>query len=150
MPIVKAHLPRTPPEQLPSILEQVTDTFESLVGVVKAAASPLPTQTGDGSYIQRTKATGVLADVIKLHPSDIRTLVDLAKTGLTGAPIDDSTFLLERLVKLSSELPLSSRDGTLLNNVFIQRLYDDLQHPPTATVSDIHRYRAADGSFNVS
>lgn len=147
---MNAHLPRTPPEQHDTFRKEVTDTFESLVGVIKAAASPLPTQTGDGSYAQTTKSTGLLTDITKLHPSDIKTLVDLAKTGLTGAPIDDSTFLLERLVKLSSELPLSSRDGTLLNNAFIQQLYDDLQHPPTATVSNAHIYRTSDGSFNVS
>lgn len=149
MPISKTYLPRTPPQQHIAFREQVTDVFESVKGVVQAASSPLPTQTGAGSYIQTTKNTGLLTDVTMLHPSDIRTIIDLLRTELTGAPTDDSTFLLERLVKLSSELPMSSRDGALLNNAFIQQLYDDLQHPPVATVGSAHQYRAADGSFNV-
>lgn len=147
MPVVEVHLPRAPSEQHVTFREQVADAFEGAESVIKAATSPLPTQTGDGSYVQTTKTTGLLKDVTKLHPGDVRTI---AKTALTVSPIDDSSFLLERLVKLSSELPLSSRDGTFLNNAFIQQLYDDLQHPPTAAVSSDHKYRSADGSFNVS
>jgi hypothetical protein len=150
MPVVEVHLPRAPSEQHVTFREQVADAFEGAESVIKAATSPLPTQTGDGSYVQTTKTTGLLKDVTMLRPGDVRTIVDLAKTALTGSPTDDSTFLLERLVKLSSELPLSSRDGTFLNDAFIQQLYDDLQHPAIAAVSSDHKYRAADGSFNVS
>ena len=84
-----------------------------------------------------------------MHPRDVITLVQLAKDAATGAPVNDKTFLMERLVQLASELPLNSKFGNILNDKFMQQLYDDLQHPPTAYLGDAHKYRSADGSFNV-
>ena len=148
MPSVETSLPRTPPEQHDTFRKEVASTFESVIGVLKAVASPLPIQTGDGTFIQEVKTTGVLNDLTKMYPGDFRTILDLAKASLTGNPVNDDTFLMERLVRLTSELPLTSRKGAHLSNMFVQQLYDNLQHPPPATLGDEHKYRAADGSFN--
>ena len=69
------------------------------------------------------------------RPSDIRIIVNPVKAKLTLAPVDDSSFFKECLIKLPSELPSDSENGNLLNDEVIQRLYDDLKHPPTGTVS---------------
>lgn len=150
MPIAEYALPSTPPEQHVGQREKVAAAFESVSGLIKAVVAPLPTQTGDGSLIDNSKPTGVLDDIVHLHPGDLVTLGDLAKESATGDPVNDKTFLMERIVKLASELPLTSKDGAALSNMFIQQLYDDLQHPPAAALGNAHRYRAADGSFNVS
>lgn len=85
-----------------------------------------------------------------MHPNDIFTLGQLTKEVVTGDPVNDKTFLMERFVKLASELPLTSKFGGALSDKFIQNLYDDLLHPPTSRLGDAHKYRTADGSFNVN
>ena len=146
----KPVIPNSPPEQHQSLRKDVVTAFESVAGVIKAATAPLPTQTGDGSAVVSEKASGFLKDIVHLHPRDVITVLQLAKDAATGNPINDKTFLMERLIQLTSELPLNSKIGTILNEKFMQQLYDDLQHPPTAFLGDAHKYRAADGSFNVS
>ena len=149
MPAYQPPIPDSPPEQHVALRKEVDAAFESVAGVIKAALAPLPTQTGDGSAIVSTKATGLLDDIFHMHPRDIITLGELAKDAVTGDPIDDKTFLMERVIQLASELPLTSKVGNVLNDKFIQKLYDDLQHPPVAYLGDAHKFRAADGSFNV-
>jgi len=150
MPVAEYALPSTPPEQHVSQREKVAAAFESVSGLIKAAAAPLPTQTGDGSLIKNPKPTGLLHDIVHMHPKDIITLGELAKEAITGDPVNDKTFLMERLVKLVSELPLTSKFGATMSDKFIQQLYGDLQHPPASYLGEAHKYRAADGSFNVS
>ena len=144
----ESQLPATPPEQHVTFREKVEELFQSVAGVYKASAAPLPTKTGDGSYIADTKASGVLDDLVHLRPDDMKTMVDVGKAALTRDPINDKTYLTERIIKLASELPANSKHGTRLSNMFVQQLYDSLQHPPTAQLGDEHRYRTADGSFN--
>ena len=148
MPSVEVTLPSTPPEQHVTFRREVSAAFEAVSGVINAVTHPLPTQTGDGTYIQETKPTGVANDLIRMRPRDFKTALDLATISLTGDPVNDDTFLMERLIKFASELPLTSREGGNLSDIFVQQLYDSLQHPPPATVSKEHQYRAADGSFN--
>ena len=144
----ESQLPATPPEQHVTFRERVEELFQSVAGVFNASAAPLPTKTGDGSYIASTKASSVLEDLVHLRPGDSKTMIELAKAVLTRDPIDDKTYLTERLIKLASELPANSKAGITLSNKLVQQLYDSLQHPPTAQLGDEHRYRAADGSFN--
>ena len=144
----ESQLPATPPEQHVTFREKVEEAFNSVVGVIKASAAPLPTKTGDGSYIANPKPTGLLDDLVHLRPSDISTLIAQTKSTLTGDPIKDKTYLMERLLKVASELPPNSKNVSVLSNGIVQQLYDDLQHPPVAQLGNDHRYRAADGSFN--
>ena len=144
----ESQLPDTPPEQHITFREKVEEAFQSVAGVIKASSAPLPTKTGDGSYITSTKSTGIFSDLIHLRPSDIPTLVDYVKAAVTHDPLNDKTYLTERLLKVASELPTNSKEGITLSNKFVQQLYDDLQHPPIAQLGDQYRYRTADGSFN--
>lgn len=144
----ESQLPATPPEQHVSFREKVEEAFQSVGGVIKASGAPLPTQTGDGSYIANTKPTGLLDDLLHLRPDDISTLIAQTKSTLTGDPINDKTYLMERLLKVASELPPNSKNVSRLSNGIVQQLYDNLQHPPVAQLGNEHRYRAADGSFN--
>ena len=144
-----SYLPDTPPEQHVTLRNEVANTFKSVASVIGAATRPLPRQTGDGSYITKQKQTGVFQDLIHMHFSDYKTLIQQTHATLTGDPVDDKTYLMERDIKLASELPFTSKDGGRLSNAFIQQLYNDLQHPPVSYLGNEHRYRTADGSFNV-
>lgn len=150
MAVVDHALPSTPPEQHVSQREKVAAAFKSVSGLIKATVAPLPIQTGDGSLINNPKPTGFLHDLLHMHPKDIITLGELAKEAITGDSVNDKTFLMERLVKLASELPSTSKFGAFLSDNFVQQLWMDLQHPPTSYMGDAHKYRSADGSFNVS
>lgn len=141
-------LPDTPPEQHVTFRREVEAAFQAVTGVFKASVAPLPTKTGDGSQIAKTKSTGIFNDIIHARPSDVRTLIDLVKSAVTGDPVDDKSYLMERLVKLESVLPSTSKLRGLLDTEFVQMLYDDLQHPPAAILHNEHKYRAADGSHN--
>ena len=142
-------LPDTPPEQHVTFRSEITTAFSSVSSVIKAIVRPLPTDTGDGSYITTQKTTGLLHDLTHVQTDDLRTLVDVAEVAVDGEPVKDKTYLMERVVKLASELPSNSRDGLKLNDAFIQLLYTDLQHPPAVLLGNEQRYRTADGSFNV-
>ena len=144
----ESQLPATPPEQHVTWRERVEETFRSLGSVIHASLAPLPTKTGDGSYIPNTNPTGILDALDHLRPGDIKTLIEQTKSTLTGDPVDDKTYLMERLLKLASELPANNKEANVLNNQIVQQLYDNLQHPPVAQLGDDYRYRAADGSFN--
>ena len=142
-------IPDSPDEQHQSLRKEIVSAFDSLSAVIKAAVAPLPTKTGDGSSIEPPKATGPLKDILHMYPKDVVTLIDLAKDTVTGQPVDDKTFLMERLIQLTSELPSTSKLGNFLSDKFVQQLYDDLEHPPTTFLGEEYKYRAADGSFNV-
>lgn len=144
----ESQLPATPPEQHVIFREKVEETFKSVVGVIQGLTAPLPTKTGDGSYIPDTKPTGLVDDLVNLRRGDVRTLIAQAKSTLTGDPVNDKNYLMERLLKVASELPPNSKNASVLSNEIVQQLYDNLQHPPPAQLGDEHRYRTADGSFN--
>lgn len=136
-------------EKHQSIRDQIDAAFASIHGLIKASSRPLPTQTGDGSYIEPQVSTGFIQDLQKIGFSDIETLIEVMKTSISGQPTDDRTYFMERLIKLASELPLDSKNGAKLTNGLISGLWGDLQHPPTSYLGDRHMYRTADGSFNV-
>lgn len=144
-----ASLPNAPPERHDGIREEVDAAFASIRGLMKASFRPLPTQTGDGSYIEPPVSSGVIKDLQKIGVSDVETLIELVKTSISGQPTDDRTYFMERLIKCTSELPLNSKNGMKLTDGLVGGLWADLQHPPTSYLGEKHMYRKADGSFNV-
>lgn len=129
--------------------QKIEDALESARGLVKASLRPLPTQTGDGSYITPPQMTGLIKDLQKMGVEDAATLIDIAKTTISGDKINDKTYSMERVIKLASELPSSSKNGAKLTNTLVGKLWSDLQHPPSSFLGDKHKYRQADGSNNV-
>ena len=142
-------LPSAPAE--PTTLRQEIDqVFSSIRGLIKASLRPLPTQTGDGSYVTPPFSTGLIKDLQHLDLSAVEPVVELVKTTVTGKATDDKTYFMEKLIKLASELPLSSKNGVNLTNGLVNQLWSDLQHPPQSYLGSKHMYRQADGSYNVA
>jgi hypothetical protein len=79
--------------------------FESIKGVIKASSRPLPTQTGDGTYIQPPISTGLLLDLSTTDAKDVETVLGVLKAKVTGAPTNDRTYLMERTINARRLLP---------------------------------------------
>ncbi|KAL2004333.1 hypothetical protein VTN02DRAFT_3127 [Thermoascus thermophilus] len=127
---------------------EVAATFEKYAQLIHASKRPLPTQTGDGSYIEHESSTGILQDLAALGFKDVRTVADLVKTKASGELVDDKTMLMERIIQLAAGLPSHSKNRVELTNSFLEELWSSLPHPPLSYMGDEYTYRSADGSNN--
>ena len=137
------------PVEPTTLRKEIDQVFSSVHALINASARPLPVQTGDGSYVTTPLTTGLLQDLRKMDISDVEPLLALVKTTGSGKATDDRTYFMEKLIKLTSELPLTSKNGVTLTNGLVNRLWSDLQHPPQSYLGSQHMYRQADGSYNV-
>ena len=96
------------------------------------------------------KKSDHILDVLKstFNFKHLRTVADVALQQIDGEPVDDTTYLMERIVQLVSDLPISSRTSSTLTNAFLNQLWTDLQHPPQSYLGADYIFRKADGSYN--
>ncbi|MCJ1331818.1 hypothetical protein MMC10_008510 [Thelotrema lepadinum] len=128
---------------------QSVQTFlEKLIGITSAAMRPLPTQTGDGTYVPQPEQDGPLKALVSLNFRDVSTIAGISKALITSEPVDDRTYQMERIIQLGCDLPLESAPGRGLRGSFVNTLWNDLQHPPLSYMTEAFRYREADGSYN--
>ncbi|KAL4931030.1 peroxidase/cytochrome P450 family protein [Aspergillus undulatus] len=127
----------------------VIDGVKNLSKVMHMAARPLPTETGDGSYITVDDQGGSLwADIRALGIEDAGTIKDLIERTARGPLIDDKSMLMERIIRLVAKMPQKSQTRDRLSHKFLAYLWDSLPHPPLSYVGDKYAYRSADGSDN--
>ena len=129
--------------------EESSSKIAQVEQVVSAALRPLPTQTGDGSYVQEPTVTGLAKDLLHFDLKDAKTLAEVAKTAVTGEAVNDRDYIMERVIQvcvsrrigyvptltilqLAAGLPSTSRNGKELTNTFLTQLWGDLQHPPVS------------------
>ena len=105
-----ASLADVPVEQLP-LRKQIETTITSVSGVIKASLRPLPTQTGDGSYINPPASTGLLQDLRKMGIKDAETLAEVFAGKVSGKPTNDKTYLMERVIQVGTLLDGLSSSG---------------------------------------
>ncbi|EJU01027.1 linoleate diol synthase [Dacryopinax primogenitus] len=74
---------------------------------------------------------GLVRSGSAVGPSDLPALLD-AIQNLNGPGIDDRLFLLEKLLVLMSRMPADSAINQKMQAFFIDTLYKDLPHPPSA------------------
>ena len=129
--------------------EDIENAFSQISQVVHLALRPLPTQTGDYSYLPEDKAQSSVFQQLKhLNIKNLQTLTDVIIRGIDGKPVDDRTYVMERVIQLASELPLTSPSGMGLTGTFLTQLWNDLKHPPLSYLGKDFIYRQADGSCN--
>jgi linoleate 8R-lipoxygenase/9,12-octadecadienoate 8-hydroperoxide 8R-isomerase len=68
--------------------------------VVTAALRPLPTETGDGSYVQKPTVTGLAKDLLNFDLEDAKTLAEVVKSAVTGEAVNDRDYVMERVVQV--------------------------------------------------
>lgn len=128
--------------------QDVSSTFEQYGQLIHGSRRPLPAQTGDGSYIKHGVPTGFFEDLKNLGFKDVNTLVGVMRSRLSGEPMDDKTYLMERTIQLVSNLPAESQHRVDLTNAFIDELWSSLSHPSLSCLGDRFTFRQADGSGN--
>ena len=79
-------------------------SFAQIEQVVKASMRPLPTETGDGTYVKGNTATGLAQDLSHVDLKDVKTLAEVAKSAITGDPINDREYIMERVIQVSDLL----------------------------------------------
>ncbi len=66
----------------------------------------------------------------------------------TSQPQDDKKMLMEEVMQLVAALPDRSSNRVQLTGMFLDELWNSLQHPPLSYLGDKYLYRSADGSNN--
>lgn len=84
-----------------SLRKKIETTFAEIGQVIHTYLRPLPTQTGDGSYIESEVPTGLFKDLQNMHFKDIPTLIQSLKSHLSGKPTDDKTYLMEKVIQVT-------------------------------------------------
>lgn len=80
--------------------EESSSKIAQVEQVVSAALRPLPTQTGDGSYVQEPTVTGLAKDLLHFDLKDAKTLAEVAKTAVTGEAVNDRDYIMERVIQV--------------------------------------------------
>jgi linoleate 10R-lipoxygenase len=79
--------------------------LRDVLKVMQLASRPLPTDTGDGSYVTDGHYGGSLwADIRALGIEDASTIKDLIETTARGPLVDDKTMLMERIIRVIANL----------------------------------------------
>lgn len=80
---------------------EVVETFEKYAQLIHASRRPLPTQTGDGTYLDPKEHHGSLfQDIRTLGFKDFGTLAAFMKNKASGDVVDDKTMLMERVIQV--------------------------------------------------
>jgi linoleate 10R-lipoxygenase len=80
--------------------EDISNIFKQYAQLIHASQRPLPTQTGDGTYIEQTVPTGLWQDLKNLGFKDVETLLEVMKNKKDGKLTDDKTYLMERVIQV--------------------------------------------------
>ena len=123
--------------------------------LLKASRRPMPTQTGDGTYVpidpQDHPFSGIenfFQTAKNLTPKDEESLFKVVQLRKTGQPWNDRQYIMEGLIQAAAKLPPGNPLGTKLTDGFISQLWNDLDHPPQSYLGREFQYRRADGSGN--
>lgn len=139
---------------LDEIRQRVGDSVSQLWSLLNAMRAPLPTQTGDGSNLPRPQRASalydlrtVLRDISTLGFDRVEDLAEVVRHASLEQPIDDKTYLMERLIQAAAVLP-NDLVSKKITHTFLETLWNDLEHPPQMLLSDEFIYRQPDGSKN--
>lgn len=86
----------------------VESSFSKFAQLVHASRRPLPTQSGDGAYLEHTEPTGLLQDLKSIGFRDVETLMELMKQKTSGKLQDDKTYLMERIIQVCAHVEQSN------------------------------------------
>ncbi|OQU97287.1 hypothetical protein CLAIMM_03240 [Cladophialophora immunda] len=128
--------------------KDVENVFTQFAALIHASQRPLPTQSGDGQYLEKEEPTGFWNDLKHLGFKDAETALHLVQDKLSGGPIDDRKMHMEEAMQLVAALPDRSANRVKITSSLVDLLWNSLQHPPLSYLGDGYQYRSADGSNN--
>ena len=82
----------------------VESSFQQFQQLIHASSRPLPTQTGDGAYLEHEAPSSLLSELRTLGFKDFKTLREVISSKATGALVDDKTMIMERVIQASTVL----------------------------------------------
>jgi linoleate 8R-lipoxygenase / 9,12-octadecadienoate 8-hydroperoxide 8R-isomerase len=126
------------PSEIHHIRRKLDRGFRHITSFVNAAEKTLPTETGDGTYLEHAddspelvkKIESGLKNLSHLGITDINTLIQVQDKQKAGALWDDKQYLMERLIQTAARFPDDSATGKKVTDGFLAALYNDLHHPP--------------------
>lgn len=74
--------------------------LSQIAQVVSASLRPLPTETGDGTYVKGDTMTRFAKDLGHFGPKDVETLAEVAKSAVTGDALNDREYIMERVIQV--------------------------------------------------
>lgn len=86
----------------PGLLNHMQGIIAQFGELVYAAVRPLPTQTGDGSYLEEPESENWYKDITSLDSKDLGTIKDMSVHVVDPEPVDDKKYYQERLVNVSA------------------------------------------------
>lgn len=83
-----------------AVRKDIETSFGKYAQLVHASRRPLPTQSGDGAYLDHTEPTGLMNDLMSLGFKDVGTMMQVMKTKATGELQDDKTYMMEHVIQV--------------------------------------------------
>ena len=81
----------------------VEGTFSKYAQLIHASRRPLPTESGDGTYLgEKKKGTSLFQDLRTIGFKGISTVLAVAKSKRKGELDDDRKYLMERVIAVSA------------------------------------------------
>ena len=81
--------------------QDIESSFSRFGQMIYASPGPLPTQTGDGAYLDHTEPSGLLHDLKTIGFKDVNTLMQVMRNKATGELQDDRTYMMEHVIQVS-------------------------------------------------
>ncbi|KAK0526667.1 hypothetical protein OC842_005123 [Tilletia horrida] len=118
--------------------------FLGLASLPPAASKPQRSLVGRVYHALRA-ATSKLASS-KEDTDALWTVIETAAAQAMGYDQDDRNLMLEKIVTALALQRPDSRTADIITNGLVNILYQDLDHPPRATLSKPYSFRTVDGS----
>lgn len=84
--------------------QDVESSFAKFAQLIHASQRPLPTQSGDGAYIDNTESSGLLQDLKTIGFKDVNTLMQVMRNKATGELQDDKTMMMEHVIQVGNSV----------------------------------------------
>jgi hypothetical protein len=95
--------------------EDVEGAFEEFAQLIHASRRPLPTQTGDGSYLEKDEPTGFWQDAKHLRLKDVATVKEIMVDKASGKPQQDRDMHMEHIMQVSDTVPANDASDPFLS-----------------------------------
>lgn len=85
-----------------SMCSGISKSISLIEKAISASLRSKPTETGDGTYLKKPQSTGLAKDLTHIDLNDVKTMVDVTKAGVTGQPVDDREYIMERVIQVGA------------------------------------------------
>jgi hypothetical protein len=86
----------------PATRQNVEQVFEEFAQLIHSSRRPLPSQMGDGIYIEKDEPSGFFADLRNLTLKDVKTVRHILEDKASGKPQDDRKMHMEEIMQVST------------------------------------------------